>query len=354
MIDKKVTIYDVARAAGVSKGTVDRVVYGRGRVSAESAEKVNRAISELGYTPNVYAISLASRKSRVIACLVPQYATGTYWEKIHDGFETAQDLVKDLGIRLKFFYYDDNSLKSFSQCCAQILEEQPDAAIVRPLMESKSKAFVEALHSKNIPYVYLDNHMPDENCLAYYGVDYYKSGYLGGYLLTDCGDVDGAPVDSILILRVKRDPKGITDPTRLRREGLLAYIDEHFPSCKIYTEFLEPNDEDDRMEVLDRFFAAHPEVKHVAVTNSRVFYLSDYLAKNPREGMRIVGFDDLPNNTKALQKGLVTFIITRRIAQQPVSCVQTLADFLIRGIRPQKQDNFMHMDILTRYNQDNY
>ncbi len=349
MSDKKVTIYDVAKAAGVSKGTVDRVVYGRGRVSAESAERVNKAIAELGYTPNVYAISLASRKSRTIACLVPQYATGTYWEKIHEGFEQSQAMVKDLGINLTYYYYNDNSLKSFSHCCDKVLEDKPDAVILRPLMEEKSKEFLQALHDRKIPYTFVDNHMPDEHCLAYFGVDYYKSGYLGGYLLTDSGDVK-----DVLILRVKRDPKGITDPTRLRREGLLAYLNEHFPNCNIHTEFLDPIDEDDRMAVLGRFFEEHPEVKHVAVTNSRVYYLADYLAKNPKKGMRVVGFDDLPSNIDALNKGLVTFIITRHIAQQPINCVQTLANFLIRGVRPKKQDCFMHMDILTRYNQDNY
>ena len=44
----KVTIIDVARKAGVSKGTVDRVVHNRGEVSRKSAEKVRKAIEELG------------------------------------------------------------------------------------------------------------------------------------------------------------------------------------------------------------------------------------------------------------------------------------------------------------------
>ena len=57
-----VTINDVAKAAGVSKGTVDRVIHNRGEVSAKSREKVLRVIEELGYKPNMYASMLASHK----------------------------------------------------------------------------------------------------------------------------------------------------------------------------------------------------------------------------------------------------------------------------------------------------
>ena len=49
----KITINDVARAAGVSKGTVDRVLHARGEVSKKSREKVLKVIEELGFKPNM-------------------------------------------------------------------------------------------------------------------------------------------------------------------------------------------------------------------------------------------------------------------------------------------------------------
>ena len=62
-----VTINDVAKAAGVSKGTVDRVLHNRGEVSKKSKEKVLRVIEELGYKPNLYASMLASQKKHTIS-----------------------------------------------------------------------------------------------------------------------------------------------------------------------------------------------------------------------------------------------------------------------------------------------
>ena len=70
--DSKITINDVALAAGVSKGTVDRVLHNRGEVSRKSREKVMRVIEELGYKPNLYASVLASRRLQKIVCIIPE------------------------------------------------------------------------------------------------------------------------------------------------------------------------------------------------------------------------------------------------------------------------------------------
>jgi len=62
-----VTIKDIAAATGVSATTVSNVVNGRaGRVSAHTIEKINTAIKELGYIPNMSAKSLVSKSSKVI------------------------------------------------------------------------------------------------------------------------------------------------------------------------------------------------------------------------------------------------------------------------------------------------
>ena len=62
-----VTIKDIAAATGVSATTVSNVINGKaGRVSAETINKINTAIKELGYVPNMSAKSLVSRSSKVI------------------------------------------------------------------------------------------------------------------------------------------------------------------------------------------------------------------------------------------------------------------------------------------------
>ena len=67
-----VTISDVAKAAGVTRGTIDRVLHERGEVSEETRAKVLKVIKELGYKTNVYASMLAKNKSHDIAVILPK------------------------------------------------------------------------------------------------------------------------------------------------------------------------------------------------------------------------------------------------------------------------------------------
>ena len=64
--EKVVTLYDVARLAGVSTATVSRVVHGQDRVRESTRERVKQAIEELGYVPDGAAQSLSRRRKDVI------------------------------------------------------------------------------------------------------------------------------------------------------------------------------------------------------------------------------------------------------------------------------------------------
>ncbi|TPV62909.1 LacI family DNA-binding transcriptional regulator, partial [Klebsiella pneumoniae] len=65
-IAKKITINDVALAAGVSVSTVSLVLSGKGRISSATGERVNQAIEQLGFVRNRQAASLRGGQSGVL------------------------------------------------------------------------------------------------------------------------------------------------------------------------------------------------------------------------------------------------------------------------------------------------
>ncbi|RDI21536.1 LacI family DNA-binding transcriptional regulator [Lentzea flaviverrucosa] len=68
----RVTLKDIAQAAGVSVMTVSNVINGKSaRVSVETVERVRRIIDERGYVPSASARSLAANRSRLVGLLVP-------------------------------------------------------------------------------------------------------------------------------------------------------------------------------------------------------------------------------------------------------------------------------------------
>jgi LacI family transcriptional regulator len=68
---KTVTIYDVAKAAGVSVSTVSRVLNDKVDVASETQERVLAVIDQLEYTSNLAARSMRSRKKNLIGLVVP-------------------------------------------------------------------------------------------------------------------------------------------------------------------------------------------------------------------------------------------------------------------------------------------
>ncbi|MGF0116147.1 LacI family DNA-binding transcriptional regulator [Promicromonospora sp. Marseille-Q5078] len=73
--DRRATIWEVARAAGVSHQTVSRYLRNDPRMRPETVERVSRAVAELDYRPNLTARSMRTRLSGRVAVLLPAVAT---------------------------------------------------------------------------------------------------------------------------------------------------------------------------------------------------------------------------------------------------------------------------------------
>ena len=84
--NERIRIKDIARQAGVSVGTVDRVLHDRSGVSEASRKKVEEILKQLDYQPNMYASALASNKKYNFVCLIPKHHASEYWDDVEIGF----------------------------------------------------------------------------------------------------------------------------------------------------------------------------------------------------------------------------------------------------------------------------
>ena len=85
MTNSKIRIKDIAERAGVSVGTVDRVLHNRPNVSPSAKTKVEKALEEMHYQPNMYASALAYNKTYTFHVIIPQHEQIAYWEEIEEG-----------------------------------------------------------------------------------------------------------------------------------------------------------------------------------------------------------------------------------------------------------------------------
>ena len=90
------TIFDVARHAGVSIGTVSRVTNNRDRVHPETRERVLRAIRELNYRPNPVARGLAGQQTNTLGLVIPQVNDPFFFQIVRG----VEDAASDAGYNL--------------------------------------------------------------------------------------------------------------------------------------------------------------------------------------------------------------------------------------------------------------
>lgn len=93
MEKQTITIYDVAREAGVSMATVSRVVNGNPNVKPATRKKVLEVIDKLDYRPNAVARGLASKKTTTIGVIIPD-VSNTYFASLARGIDDVATMYK--------------------------------------------------------------------------------------------------------------------------------------------------------------------------------------------------------------------------------------------------------------------
>ena len=153
---KRVTIYDVAKEAGVSLATVSRVINGLEIVRDETREKVEDAIDKLGYKPNAIAQGLALQKSTTIALVVPEASFG-YTGQIINGLIDVAKIYK-YNIMLHTM---SEGIVEIKDIVDEIIKSRVDGVIIYndKLLERE----MAELSKYDFPIVIIGNRISDEN-----------------------------------------------------------------------------------------------------------------------------------------------------------------------------------------------
>lgn len=149
----RLTIHDVAATAGVSTGTVSRVIRDSPKVARATRERVLEAMQELGFQPNAAARSMRTNDSHIIGLLIPDILSPTF-ARVAAG---AESVLSPKGYLLLI----GSSNRSVSQEVAflQIARQrQMDGVIVSPSDETAQETIRELTHL-DVPIVMLDRNI---------------------------------------------------------------------------------------------------------------------------------------------------------------------------------------------------
>ena len=250
MEDQNYTIKDIAQMAGVSAGTVDRVLHNRGDVSQKSKEKVQKVLDEINYQPNVFAIGLAAKKKYTITCMIPYYVEHDYWHSVAIGIERARQELRPFNVSVDYLHYKHGDRKSYQDACQKIEKSNTDALLLAPNFREDTLSMLAYLKDKNIPFAFIDFDIEEAKALKYIGQDSYKSGYIAAKILMR-NYQQGQEL--ILFLNNNKDnPAEIQMKRRL--EGFMKYISEEHKDIAIHEVILNKNNPEKNNEILSDFF----------------------------------------------------------------------------------------------------
>ena len=166
---KRVTIYDVAKEAGVSLATVSRVINGSDVVKSQTRDKVQEAVEKLGYKPNAIAQGLALQKTTTIGFIVPE-ASFTYTGQIINGLIDVAKIYK-YNIMLHTVTAGITDLKSVIE---DIIKSHVDGVIL--YNDRNDLPEIEELTKYKIPIVIIGSSLKGDKLSSVY-VDIEKAVY---------------------------------------------------------------------------------------------------------------------------------------------------------------------------------
>ena len=213
---------DIARAAGVSVSTVDRVLNGRGKVRQKTREKIEIAARNLGFPTT--ALQSGGGARRHFRFLVPG-GTNSFLAMLSKAIEERGQALAAEGIETSLVRVDNFDVTSLCRELQHSDDIHAFAAIVldHPLVREA----IRELSKRNVPVVSLVSDIANSDRAAYVGVDNRAAGRLAGHLM--CLHLKGRTTGKVALFRGSPSYRGHEE----RENGFRAKLAEMAPGLSI-------------------------------------------------------------------------------------------------------------------------
>lgn len=282
---KRITMKDVARAAGVSAQTVSRVINNVSYVSEETRKRVEDVIEETGYRPSTLARSLSQQRSYTLGVVI----FGLRYIGPSRTLNGIADAADDLGYMLLMKEIEDFAIESTNHVIDSLLSRQVDGIIWAAPEIGKSHAWLEE-HLENIPVPIIFLAMDPREDVSSVTTDNYKGAELAVQHLLDNGRTKIAHLSGPLTWWEAEERK------RGWRETLLkAGLDAPDHYCA-EGNWSSASGEQAFLHLLK----SAPDMDSIFVANDQmalsVLRETHRLGINVPDQLAIVGFDNLPES----------------------------------------------------------
>ena len=334
------TMKEIARLAGVSRGTVDRVLNNRGSVNPDTEKKVREIAKAMEYSPNFAGRSLAMRKKKLKFgyILFGSTTSNPFFEDVVFGIKNRAAELSDFGVTVEVRDSSIDHPELQAKCIDELVELGINGLVITPINHPLVTERLKRLSESGFPIVTANSDIPDCGRIAYVGSNYYKSGETAAGLMNlitggtaNVGIIIGSP----LVLCHSERVAGFTD-----------YAAKHFPNLRIITKVINNDDDFESINVTGEMLRKYPEIDALflaaAGVNGACRAVKDL---GLADKLSIVSYDATPTTCELIREG----VISATIAQQPIiqgaMPLDILLFYLCMGIEPEKDAFYTEIEI---------
>jgi LacI family transcriptional regulator len=320
MAGSPVGIKDIARALGISTGTVDRALHAKPGINPMTRARVLRTAEALGYRPN-----LASRKTLKISVHLPR-ELALFWDSLREGIRAAAAMFEPT-LLVDFRSYPRLG-KGDVALFEQALAEGTNGLIIAPGDPAALKSLIRKASQRGIPVACVVTDAPDTPRLTSVSADPFTVGAVAGELLTRFVPQGGPAAFFTGWLSMQDHAE------KLR--GFQASLEAAAGRLSLAAVVEAHDDEREAHKRAVNLLKAHPDLKaiYVSTVNSLPVLRAIEELGRTRE-LTVVTTDLFPELVAWIREGTVVATVYQRPISQGRLALQALYQFLVDGTCPQ-------------------
>ena len=328
----RATIKMIAEKAGVSIGTVDRVLHDRPYVKAEVRERVLQVMEELDYRPNRMASALAmSGTARRLAFIQPGWVSDYIRGEMEAGVTRFREERRDYNVTVDIRSYPEGDVAGCLALVDRAVDEGAQAVALCASDCPEVRAKLEELAKKNIPVATYNSDIAGAPRLCYVGEDARHAGRVAGEIAAKFL----RPGEPYLVAYAGPAYAG----HKGRADGFLERLGELGFDCADCRVAATHNNYDETYAAVKQALQ-DPALTYIYMANRSVpacvRAIEDHGAA---ERVRVLAHDSNPLVGQFLREGKVDFTIDQDLAYQSYQALTLLFRFLAEH-KPPEQERF--------------
>lgn len=335
-----VTIQQIAEAAGVSRGTVDRALNNRGRINPEVSEKIKQIAEEMGYVPKH---KKKKEGTGIKIGVVTQLAHSSFMQEVNRGIADARELLSERGATI--ILKEGLSVDEREQMAAidELEKEGIDALALMPVDCENIRIKINELIEKNIPVITFNSDIVGTKRSCFVGMDNRKSGKTAAGLMGMLTRGNG----KVLVITGFFSNHGNSN----RVDGFIEELKNTYPGLEVAGVQGSFDEAEEVERIIMNTMLAVPGITGIFVVSGGQEGIARAFEqlKLDRRPYTII-YDLTPENKEALENDVADFLIDQEGYVQGYEPPCILADLLLKKQEITQEYHYTDINIKTKYN----